>query len=89
MERDCGICRNVFWLGEATAWAITDSNILLGEVCPACLEGASHIEAKLDERARWSRMVAAEDEGIASEGVRDLAGVDDLLVAETFYWERG
>ena len=29
-ERDCAICRNVFWLGEATAWAITDDNTLLG-----------------------------------------------------------
>ena len=46
-ERDCGICRNVFWLGEATAWAITDDNALIGEVCPACLEGgASHIERR-------------------------------------------
>jgi hypothetical protein len=36
-ERDCAICRNVFWLGEATAWAITDDNALIGEVCPACL----------------------------------------------------
>ena len=25
-ERDCTICRDVFWLGEATAWAITDDN---------------------------------------------------------------
>jgi len=62
-ERDCGICRNVFWLGEATAWAITDDNTLIGEVCPACLEGgASHIEAKLEERARLSRVIAEQDD---------------------------
>ena len=85
-ERDCGICRNVFWLGEATAWAITDDNTLIGEVCPACLEGgASHIEAKLEERARLSRVIAEQDERIASESVEDVPSVDELLVAETFY----
>src|SRR5215213_5220478 len=82
-ERDCGICRNVFWLGEATAWAIADANALIGEVCPACLEGdASHIEAKLEERARLSRVIAEQDERIASESVEDVPSVDELLVAE-------
>jgi hypothetical protein len=85
-ERDCAICRNVFWLGEATAWAITQDNTLIGEVCPACLEGgAPHIEAKLEERARLSRVIAEQDERIASEGVEDVPSVDELLVAETFY----
>src|SRR5829696_371666 len=89
-ERDCGICRDVFWLGEATAWAITDDNTLIEEVCPACLErGASHIEAKLEERARLSRVIAEQDERIASEGVEDVPSVDELLVAETFYLSTG
>jgi hypothetical protein len=89
-ERDCTICRDVFWLGEATAWAITDDNALIGEVCPACLEGgASHIEAKLEERARLSRVIAEQDERIASESVEDVPSVDELLVAETFYGGRG
>jgi hypothetical protein len=85
-QRDCAICREVFWLGEATAWAITDDNALIGEVCPACLEGgASHIEAKLEERARLSRVIAEQDERIASESVEDVPSVDELLVAEAFY----
>ena len=89
-ERDCGICRDVFWLGEATAWAITEDNTLIREVCPACLEGgASHIEAKLEERARLSRVIAEQDERIASESVEDVPSVDELLVAETFYGGRG
>ena len=89
-ERDCAICRNEFWLGEATAWAITDDNALIGEVCPACLEGgASHREAKLEERARLSRVIAEQDERIASESVEDVPSVDELLVAETFYGGRG
>jgi hypothetical protein len=89
-ERDCGICRDVFWLGEATAWAITEDGTLIGEVCPACLEGgASHIEAKLEERARLSRVIAEQDERIASESVEDVPSVDELLVAETFYGDRG
>jgi hypothetical protein len=88
-ERDCGICRDVFWLGEATAWAITEDGTLIGEVCPACLEGgASHIEAKLEERARLSRVIAEQDERIASESVEDVPSVDELLVAETFYGDR-
>ena len=73
-------------MGEATAWAISNANTLIGEVCPACLEsGAPHIEAKLDERARLSRVIAEQDEQIASEGVEDVPSVDELLVAETFY----
>jgi hypothetical protein len=77
-------------LGEATAWAITDDNALIGEVCPACLEGgASHIEAKLEQRARLSRVIAEQDERIASESVEDVPSVDELLVAETFYGGRG
>ena len=90
-ERDCAICRDVFWLGEATAWAITDDNTLIGEVCPACLEGgASYIGgAKLEERARLSRVIAEQDERIASESVEDVPSVDELLVAETFYGDRG
>jgi hypothetical protein len=61
---------------------------LIGEVCPVCLEGgASHIEAKLDERARLSRVIAEQDERIASEGVEDLPSVDEVLLAERFYGE--
>jgi hypothetical protein len=89
-QRDCAICRDVFWLGEATAWAITDDSTLIGEVCPACLEGgASHIEAKLEERARLSRVIAEQDERFASESVEDVPSVDELLVAEAFYGGRG
>jgi hypothetical protein len=72
------------------AWAITDDNALIGEVCPACLEsGASHIEAKLEERARLSRVIAEQGERIASESVEDVPSVDELLLAETFYGGRG
>ena len=85
-ERDCAICRDVFYLGEATAWAISDTNVLLGEVCPACLErGSEYIEGKLEDRARLSRAIADEDEWIASEGVEDLPSVDELFAAESFY----
>jgi len=80
----------MFYLGEATAWAITEDNTLLGEVCPACLEGgASYIEAKLEERARLSRVIAEQDERIAEEGVEDLPSVDELLMAETYYGDQG
>lgn len=89
-ERGCAICRDVFYLGEATAWAISDANVLLGEVCPACLErGAEYIEDKLENRARLSRAIADEDERIAGEGVEDLPSVDQLLAAEVFYRRGG
>jgi hypothetical protein len=85
-ERDCAICRDVFRLGEATAWAISDGNVLLGEVCWVCLEaGAEHIQEKLDKRARLSRAIAEQDERIAAEGVEDPPSVDEVLVAESFY----
>jgi hypothetical protein len=79
--------RQVIGSGAGTAgWAITDDNTLIGEVCPACLEGgASYIEAKLEARARLSRVIAEQDERIASESVEDVPSVDELLVAETFY----
>jgi hypothetical protein len=90
-ERNCAICQDVFWLGEATAWAITDANALILEVCPACLEGgASHIEAMLEEWARLSRVIVEQDERIASESVEDVPSVDELPVAETFFYgDRG
>src|SRR5215216_2824932 len=41
------------------------------------------------ERARLSRVIAEQDERIASESVEDVPSVDELLVAETFYGGRG
>jgi hypothetical protein len=51
--------------------------------------GAPHIEAKLKEQARLSRVIAEQNERFASEGIEDLPSVDELLVAETFYGGRG
>ena len=39
--------------------------------------------------ARLSRVIAEQDERIASESVEDVPSVDELLVAETFYGGRG
>ena len=39
--------------------------------------------------ARLSRVIAEQDERIASESVEDVPSVDELLVAETFYRGRG
>jgi len=62
-ERKCAICRRKFWLGPVSAYAISDTEILLGETCPACLEGgAEGLETALNERAKWSRIVADEDD---------------------------
>ena len=39
--------------------------------------------------ARLSRVIAEQDDRIASESVEDVPSVDELLVAETFYRGRG
>jgi hypothetical protein len=59
-EQRCSICRRKFWLGPVSAFAISDTDILLGETCPTCLAGgAEGMEGQLRERARWSRITAA------------------------------
>lgn len=85
-ERTCGICEKAFPLLEATLWAVSDENILLGEMCPCCLEGGSErIQAHLDKRARIARLEADEVEEIASEGVGELPSLDALFMAERVY----
>jgi len=85
-EIQCSFCKERFPLGEATLWAVSESNILLGEVCPACVSaGAGYIQEILDRRAYFSHAIADEAEGIALEEVMDLPSVDALLVAESFY----
>ncbi len=67
---------------------MSDGDILLGEVCLACVSaGASHIQEILARRAYFSRAIADEEERIASEGVGDLPSVEELLLAERFYGE--
>jgi hypothetical protein len=68
-EGPCSICKRKFCLGPVTAWAISDSEILLGEICPACLEGGTErMERELRWRAYWSRQTADQDERLAAEG---------------------
>lgn len=83
----CCFCRQRFPLGPATCWALTDrSNILMGEVCPACVEaGAAAMETRLERNAIWSEMAANQDREIADEGVQDCPTLDQFLAAETFY----
>jgi hypothetical protein len=83
----CCFCRRRFHLGPATCWAISEkSNILMGEVCPVCVEaGAARMEDRLERRAMWSALEAEQDAEIAEEGITDLPTVDELLAAETFY----
>ncbi len=86
-EAQCCICRQRFHLGPASCLAISEkSNILMGEVCPACVEaGASLIEERLELRARWSVLAAHQDAEIAEEGITDCPTLDELLAAESFY----
>jgi hypothetical protein len=85
-EQRCAICRRKFWLGAATAFAISDTDMLLGETCPRCIErGAEHMEAELQSRARWSRWVADADEVLADEGFDGPPTVEEYLMLEKVY----
>ncbi len=68
-EQRCAICRRDFYLGPATAFAISDDGLVLGEVCPRCLEGGvEKMQAELDSNAHISRAQAIEDQRYADEG---------------------
>jgi hypothetical protein len=85
-EQRCAICRLKFWLGAATAFAVSDTDTLLGETCPSCIErGAEHMAAELQSRARWSRWVAEMDEVLAEEGFDELPTVAEYRMLETVY----
>ena len=85
-EQRCSIRRRKFWLGAASALAVSDGDVLLGEVCPACLEGgAEHMEAELETRARWSRWIADLDERLATEGFDEPPSASEYLMLETVY----
>jgi len=85
-QQSCCICASHFQLGPASCLAITETGILMGEVCPACVEaGARHIEGWMERRARWTAFGARQDAQIADEGVTDCPTVDELLAAESFY----
>jgi hypothetical protein len=84
----CVICQGKFWLGPVTAFAISDTDILLGETCTACLEGgAERMEDELSWRARWSRITADQDERLAAEGFGSEATptLDEYLTLEKVY----
>jgi hypothetical protein len=71
-DQPCAIRERRFYLGAATAQAISDDDVILGGVCPACiLAGPEHMAGELERRASWSRLQADEDEEIASEGFGD------------------
>lgn len=85
-EQRCAICQRKFWLGAATAFAISDTDMLLGETCPSCIErGAEHMEDELQSRARWSRWVADADEDLADEGFDDPPSVEEYFLLEKIY----
>jgi hypothetical protein len=85
-EHRCSVCRRKFWLGAASALAVSDGDVLLGETCPACLEGgAEHMQAELETRARWSRWIAEQDERLAGEGFDEPPTVEEFLLLETVY----
>jgi hypothetical protein len=84
-EQSCAICGGRFWLGSATAQAVSDSEgAVLGEVCPACLSaGPEHMTRELELRARWSRLQAEWDEAIAAEPFsEDCPTLDEYLALE-------
>jgi hypothetical protein len=87
-EQRCAICRRRFWLGPATAFAICDDDVLLGEVCPACLEGGpEYMERTLAAWARLARLSADEQEKFAEEGFdeEEVPTLDEYLMAERVY----
>ena len=82
-DQPCAICRKRFWLGAAAALAISDSDVLLGNVCPACLHaGPEHMADELEQRARWRRLQAKEDESVAAEPFGDCPTLDEFLALE-------
>jgi hypothetical protein len=82
----CCICPRRFYLGPATCFAISEKNILMGEVCPSCVErGAAYIEDQLEAKARWSALIAEQAAEIAEEGITDCPALDEFLAAESFY----
>lgn len=85
-EMECCICRRSFYLGTAMCWAIDESNVLWGHVCPACIErGPEHIQKECEFRAWSLRMQAEQATKSAEEGISDCPTLDELLAAETFY----
>ena len=85
-DQPCAICRNRFWLGPAAAVAVSDDDVLLGEVCPACLQGGpKHMRDELERRARWSRLQADQDEKLASEPFSDCPTLDEFLALEAAF----
>jgi hypothetical protein len=82
-DQPCAICEKPFWLGPATAQAISDDDVILGEVCPACLlAGPEHMADQLERRAMWSRLQAEEDEVFAGEDFGDVPTLDEFLALE-------
>ena len=82
-DQPCAICGRRFWLGPATAYAVSDRGVLVGEVCPACLEGGpGHMAGELERRVEWSRLQAEEDEAFASEPFEDCPTLDEFLALE-------
>ena len=86
VEAKCYLCGLLFYVGAATCWAISESNVLLGDVCPKCLQhGLEYMQKLLERNARFSRMQAELDEEIAAEGISDASSLDEFLAAEAFY----
>jgi hypothetical protein len=83
----CCLCHRDFYLGPVTCWAISErSNILWGEVCPACIEhGPEHIQRRLDMAALGAQVDAQQRTETAEEGVTDCPTLDQVLAAEAFY----
>lgn len=86
-DGQCCICKPEFYLGPATCWAISEkSNILWGEVCPACIEGGPEkIQRWLDVNAWGKRISAEQATEAAEEGITDCPTLDEVLAAEAFY----
>jgi hypothetical protein len=85
-EQKCCICRRRFHLGPAMCQAVDESNVLYGNVCPACVEqGPEHIRGELQYHAWWTRVIAEQETAAANEEVTDCPTLDELLAAETFY----
>ena len=85
-DQPCAICGRRFWLGPATAYAVSDRGVLVGEVCPACLEGGpGHMAGELERRVEWSRLQAEEDEAFASEPFEDCPTLDEFLALEAAF----
>lgn len=83
----CCLCKQRFYLGAATCWAISEgSNILWGEVCPSYIErGPARMQWCLDRKAAFSRVQAMHDEEAAAEGIGDCPTLDEFLIAEAYY----